>query len=419
MSKVICDVCGTTYAETAAQCPICGSARNTTTPTIADSTQSGEESGAYTYVKGGRFSKNNVRKRGSGKEVRRNTGSQKPAKNEEPNEGGGNKILIAIVIILLLAIVAVATYIGICYLVPSKQLNLPGQNNQTPGGTTVPSTVQRIPCTSLVLDPEEHIFASQGSSVLLNVTILPENTTDTVRFESTNTAVATVDETTGMVTGVGGGEAIIKAYCGDQVDECKIVCTFGGVLPPPTTTVPPVTLPVGVTLELKYKDFSISAQYPNPVGIYKTLEGVAATDITWSVEDPTVVAVSDKGVVSAVGRGSTKVWAQLGDQRVSCTVHVQFDPQPPTVSNYKINLKDVMIDVDETFSLVLTDSVGAKVNVEWIASEEGYVNIDGSKIKGLAHTQDLANKYITVSCTHEGEEFSCIVRIKRPAETEG
>ena len=89
MSKVICDICGTTYAETAAQCPICGCARTTTAQTMADSTQPSEDNGAYTYVKGGRFSKTNVRKRDKGSDLPRSTAAQRAAKNEEPSEGGG------------------------------------------------------------------------------------------------------------------------------------------------------------------------------------------------------------------------------------------------------------------------------------------------------------------------------------------
>ena len=64
MSKVICDICGTAYPETATQCPICGCARDNVTQTpAADATQKtdGEAAGGYTYVKGGRFSKSNVR----------------------------------------------------------------------------------------------------------------------------------------------------------------------------------------------------------------------------------------------------------------------------------------------------------------------------------------------------------------------
>ena len=76
-------------------------------------------------------------------------------------------------------------------------------------------------------------------------------------------------------------------------------------------------------------------------------------------------------------------------------------------------VKNASFDIykGETFSLVLTDSVGAKVEVEWVASEEGYVSIDGSKIKGVAHTQDLQAKSVTVSCTVEEETYSCIIRV--------
>ena len=59
MSKVICDVCGTTYPETASNCPICGCAKNSTEQTMLDSDPGAE--GSYAPVKGGRFSKRNVR----------------------------------------------------------------------------------------------------------------------------------------------------------------------------------------------------------------------------------------------------------------------------------------------------------------------------------------------------------------------
>ena len=60
MDKIICDVCGTSYAENTSQCPICGLARPSK-PKAAPSAES--DSGSYTYVKGGRFSSGNVRKR--------------------------------------------------------------------------------------------------------------------------------------------------------------------------------------------------------------------------------------------------------------------------------------------------------------------------------------------------------------------
>ena len=51
MSKVICDVCGTAYAETAAQCPICGSAKASANQTEAGAQQGSQTAAGYTYVR--------------------------------------------------------------------------------------------------------------------------------------------------------------------------------------------------------------------------------------------------------------------------------------------------------------------------------------------------------------------------------
>ena len=67
MSKIICDVCGTRYPDTAEQCPICGRIRDTAGRTAEDvliMDDAREES--YQKVRGGRFSKSNVKKRTEG-----------------------------------------------------------------------------------------------------------------------------------------------------------------------------------------------------------------------------------------------------------------------------------------------------------------------------------------------------------------
>ena len=106
MSKVICDVCGTTYPDTASSCPICGCAARQPSQTAAGGEQ--DQNGSYNYVKGGRFSKGNVRKRNS-KKVVKEPRSNMPKGNDE----GANKGLVIVVLVLLLAIVAVLVYIGI------------------------------------------------------------------------------------------------------------------------------------------------------------------------------------------------------------------------------------------------------------------------------------------------------------------
>lgn len=65
MNKVICDICGTTYPETAEQCPICGFARDMgTAPAAAMPVEELTQAmPVRQQVKGGRFSAANVRKR--------------------------------------------------------------------------------------------------------------------------------------------------------------------------------------------------------------------------------------------------------------------------------------------------------------------------------------------------------------------
>ena len=106
MSKVICDVCGTAFPETAAQCPICGSAKASSAQTAAGAAQpEGENTTAYAYVKGGRFSKSNVRKR-NGKSAapqRRPSQERQNPRRRDSQEEPANRALIVVVILLLLA----------------------------------------------------------------------------------------------------------------------------------------------------------------------------------------------------------------------------------------------------------------------------------------------------------------------------
>ncbi len=412
MSKVICDVCGTTYPETASVCPICGCAKNTTEQTAAESNP-GAEGTAYAPVKGGRFSKSNVRKRNkTAKESRRGS--------DEPGDGGVNKGLVAVVLILLLAIIAVLGYIGVRFLFPSEQ---PGPNQSTPstttqqgettGGTGETQGPDDKACTDLKLSATEVELTEEGIVWMLSTQVEPKDTTDEMTFVSSDPKVATVDEN-GKITAVGGGEAVITVTCGEITAQCNVKCSFGDPVQPGTEpTDPPVNVPENFILKLRYSDITISKQYPDPVALFRDTDAVKATDITWTVDDPKVAAVSEKGVVSAVGKGNTTVHAQIGDQKASCRVIVTLDPENNAQAKYKISHRDVTLELggNASFLLTLTTAEGVNVDVQWTASEDGYVEIDGKNIKAIKSTQDLASRSITVSATVEDVTYSCIVRI--------
>ena len=422
MSKIICDVCGTAYPETAAVCPICGCAKNTTTPTAAAETVEEGEGAGYNYVKGGRFSKKNVRKRNKGKDFTR---------TEEPEEGqeGTSRALIIVVVALLLAIAAVLVYIGVRFIFPGdndKPTDPPAQTTTQPSVTET-TAPQNIPCTELKLSSSTIELPEADTVWLLSAEPKPANTTDKITFQSSDEKVVTVSDT-GTITAVGGGEAVITVTCGDVTAECKVKCNFDAITEPTTQpTEPPVEVPAGFVLKLNRKDFTLSKEGESWT-LYKETDGVKASDITWTTADPKVATVED-GKVVGVNYGDTTITATIGDQTASCIVRIRFratnpganegsECGEPTAPEVKISHTDVTLQVGETFMLTLTNAEGAKIQVEWTASEEGFVTIDGSRITGQACGENDKVKTITVSTTYEEQTYSCIVRVAPKKEAE-
>lgn len=427
MSKVICDVCGTTYPETAQQCPICGCAKNTTAQTVAG--EAGD--GSYAYVKGGRFSKANVRKRNkTGQEPERHVAAERPVKAKEEKKDNTNKILAVIVVLLLLAIVAVLIYMGLRVFLPNLGKTEDPVNNSTtvstePLESTGTSTPLEIPCTGLTLSKNALTFTGTDQGYLMSVTKMPQDTTDELVFESSDESVVTVSAA-GMIKPVAGGHAVIIVTCGEQIAECEINCEFGDYQPPTETapTEPPVVIPEGFVLKLNRKEFSLTEKYPNPWALYKETMGVKPSDITWTVDDPKVASVDENGVVSAVGKGWTTVRASIGDQTASCKVNVTFDPKPAKEPTYKISHTDVTLYVGDptlgSFRITLTDKDGVTVDAEWTVSDEGYVTISNRNVTAVKATSDLPKRAVTITATVNDETYTCTVRVavKETEETQ-
>lgn len=284
MSKIICDVCGTSYADTANQCPICGTVR----PTEAQSVNDDGAASEYTYVKGGRFSKGNVRKRNSGSEY---TNSEKSS---------GAKIgLIVVLIALILVVIAIATYVVITLVAGSN----------TPDTDPTPAQTVDNPCQAIVLPQKEIILENVGDTQLLNARKSPVNSTDELGFESSDTEVVTVNAQ-GLLEAVGEGTAVITITCGNVETECQI--TVGST-------------EVEQTLQLNRQVITFTEQGDT----WQFFAGdIAVEDIEWSSDDESVALVSG-GLVVAVGEGETIVHAMYGELTATCIIKCDFNAENP------------------------------------------------------------------------------------------
>ena len=382
MRKIVCEVCGTSYPETASACPICGSARSVDARILVDdSGDSAPETPTYTYVKGGRFSKKNVRKRNAmknnpgrreeipvrkaakprpaptGQKAERKPVIQEPVsetvspkptatvnpapekeaapapqkkaaqavRSSESQKGNGG--LVAAIAVLAIIVVGLGAYLGLRQFAPEVLANI---GLGTPTETATEPSMKVLPCTDLVLVDSTVTLDRLGATWKISAVPTPADTTDTVTFVSSNPDVATVT-LDGLVTAVSAGTATITVTCGNVSKSCTVRCSFANASTAPSTkpstapsattevTTAPTTLPP-IDLTLNRDDFTLT--YAGEEWMLMDDED-AAKLVTWASDDTDVCTVKD-GLVTAVGSGAAKIIATYNGKSVECWVRCSF-----------------------------------------------------------------------------------------------
>ncbi len=451
MSKIICEVCGTSYPETAAQCPICGCVRSGDAAAAAENAAVTEEGEVrtYTYVKGGRFSKSNVKKRSRNAEpVAEEIPYEESPDPEEYDEDlpakektSMDKWLTVTAIVLLLAIIAVVAYIAVKFFgvgvpVPSETSSTTTEpTSQTTTETSETTTEpEEIPCQNLSMENTTITLEKAGAAALLNVYTQPEDTTDLIFYSSSDESVATVTDS-GKVVAVGPGEATITVTCGEVTMTCLVKCTEPEETTEPSTepttepatepttapTTEPTTAPTEPenTFKLNTEDFTLFGKGDSWV-VYN---GSISHDlITWSSDNPEIATV-ENGKVVAVSSGWTYIRGEFEGKKVKCIVRCRVEesettptepsetttPTEPSetapAGNAVISHEDVTIKRNETFTLTLKDEDGKPVTVTWHVTDSSVCTVSGSKVTGVAAGNSK------VYTTYGGKEYSCIVRV--------
>ena len=329
MSKIICDICGTSYPETSKQCPICGSVRPGDAQRVTNEVKSdGNVSTGYTYVKGGRFSKSNVKKRAkAGDNSKKNAPQDRNEDDSKSNRG-----LVATAIVLLLAIIGVVIYIAVRFFAPISD---PIPSNTENLGSDI-----NLSCRDMTLDTYTILLDQEGAAQLLNVKTTPEKPSEPLTFTSDNEAVAIVNDK-GKITAVAEGTAKITVTCGNVTKECVVTVQFSNnestedttvpedTTAPSDTTVPEESTNTTEELRLNRKDFTLSYKGESWV-LYSG--SIPKDQITWTSENESVATFVD-GKVVAVGGGMTTLHAEFNGQKVSCIVRCNFKEGSGVIGN--------------------------------------------------------------------------------------
>ena len=262
------------------------------------------------------------------------------------------------------------------------------------GGATATCVVQVVePVTSITLtDKELHMIA--GDTYIIGATILPSNATvKTLRWESTNPAVATVDED-GEVTAVAGGKCRIYAYSTDG-NEVKAYCTVY------VTNVTNAT-----ALTLNSSDITIKIGENRQLTVKSTPTEITE-DLAWYSTDTGIVTVDQKGniVGRAEGTANVVVYGKESGVEGICKVTVVSDVIK--ANSVKINSTEITMLAGKTRQLVIRlNPTNSTEGIRWYSTDTSVVVVDSNgKITTVGPGQA---EVIAVTAT-TGIETSCLV----------
>lgn len=334
MSKIICEICGTAYSETSTQCPICGYVRSAEAAAVAAPETAEENSGSYTYVKGGRFSKSNVKKRNRANQKPENAKSAGAAaaaanrvRETQPKKNKKNVAFIIVSIVLLLLVLAFVLFLVYKLFLPALPEvtpEEPSSSQQTDPEETV------ISCTGITLDATEVTLTEIGAARMIYATPAPADTTDTLDFKSSDESVVTVTDT-GKIVAVGPGEASVTVTCGDIQVSCSVICQIETESDDPTeeSTEEPTDETTEETEEptISLDDFKAKKTditFFNAGEKFTLYSGdIDVSLITWTSDNESVATI-ENGVVKAVGKGTTKVHGEINGVVITCIVRCSF-----------------------------------------------------------------------------------------------
>lgn len=341
MNKIICDICGSAYPETEDQCPICGSSREYAVEAADDIPDKMPEYIPDGRKKAGIFS-NTVKKTMEGLYELDDPEFDIPAdilpevsdpalSPEVPTKRRVNYFAIVLLTVLIGSCLIVSAFLFFRYYLPNQFSWETEPKHQTSEPSTSETTLPEetaVPCTSIVLTSGVPEIDRIGQYWLLHVLVMPEDTTDQLTFTSSDESVATVTPE-GRLCSVGEGTTTVVISCGAEQILCQVTVRLPEEETDPTVQTEAETLSEDpeendggqIILKLKQSDISFKKK-----GVTFQLEldcALSPEDVAWMTLDPDV-AICHDGLVTVLGKGTTRIVAQYGDQQVYCIIRCDF-----------------------------------------------------------------------------------------------
>ena len=229
-----------------------------------------------------------------------------------------------------------------------------------------------VPVTNITLNKRE-LFLEKGKEETLQITkVLPTDADRDIKWTSTNTTVATVDQN-GKVTAKAKGTATIKAM---SKNDSKVFAS--------------VNLTVRVPVEaIKINQTSIKLITKGTTTLTKTItpSGVSNPSVTWASSNPKVATVDQEGKVTAVSKGTATITVTTADGGKKSTATVTVDNPAAGVTGVNIKESSLSVKVGESKQLAseVTPSTATNKKVTWASSNTKVATVDANgKVTGVS-----------------------------------
>ena len=234
--------------------------------------------------------------------------------------------------------------------------------------------------------PEVIVLAADGSASMADLRF-------SIDANSPDPDCITIDGTTGEISGISKGQAIVN------------VVTHNGVKADKACTVTVVPAPTGVKLNATTAKLGVGQEYP----ITGTVTGPEGCDdqLTWSSSSTKVATVDENGVVTAVAAGTATITAMTGNRKkATCAVTVKKAPTSVSISPATGKL-----NVGQSGQYKVTLSSGSYGSYTFTSSDE-----DVAIVTDKGYVTGVGGGKVTITCkTYNGKTAKATLTVKDPA----
>jgi trimeric autotransporter adhesin len=270
----------------------------------------------------------------------------------------------------------------------------------TAGGKTGTATIVviNVPVASIDLTPTtQSVVVGQNTPAFTAVTKDAAGhvlTGRTVTFNSDNTAVATIDASSGVATGVTTGTAHITATSEGITSNAATLT----VNPPPVSSVavspPSQTITDGGTAPFAA---TLNDAQGNPL---------TGRTVTWDSSDHSVATVDNSGLATSTGPGTATITATSEGKSGTATLQVDAAPVTSVVVTPPASTITAGTTVQLTASIQETNAGGHRHTVTWDSNNTNAATVDGN---GLVTGVAFGDATITAST--QGKSGSALVSV--------